>query len=195
MAQQTLFAGIPLKIPAPDLPVPCNRLIDRGNVGKDLLVRRFQALFHIHLLMQDRRLVPASQSLQLADQLHAFRHSDCLGGLHCINQELQLRRRKTVCAEVIMHLPVTSDPDIQPVQLQKLQIIIQAFSFGANAVFGKLPRNFGKRETMRFVGRFAQNFHQVQKLQFLIGLSRHNTPPLAVLERSGFRRQLLLIVP
>ena len=117
----------------------------------------------------------AGELLQLGDKLHALALCEKGRRLYHINEQLQLRQLELPFAKKIAVGLAPDSLHIHAVQLQQLQVVIDAFALGGNTLAFQISDHILNGPGVALVCFLPQIPRQIQQLQLFIG---HGAPSL-----------------
>ena len=173
MAVAPLLLHRVLEVQKADLPVRRDGRGDLVDVVVDALVHALDAVADVDLPLQGSRVVHAGQALDLADEREGLALGDELGGLHAVDEQLELGQLEVPRADVIAHGLAARLHDIQPELPQRLEIGVKALALGEDASLGEHLHHLRDADGVRLVGVLREILHQIQQLELLLLGSGH----------------------
>ena len=132
---------------------------------------------HVDLTAQLVGLRLAGQRLQLADQFHALGSRQKGGGLHHVDEQLQLRQLEVPLPQEVAVTLALDALDVHAVYPQQLQIIVDALSLSGDAVESQMIDHLLHGLGMLLISLPGHKTGQIQQLQLFVG---HGAPPSPV---------------
>ena len=151
MAVDALLGGRIIEIAEGDLLSLCNGGLDAVYTDVDALVDGFYAAVDVQMPFQQRGVSGSDKGRQPFDQLSALLRSNEAGGLHRINQQLDLRCFKVTGRHMVEVLNSAVFDNIHA-ELRKLfDVVAERARVGGDVVLLQKRRNIRKGDWMGFV--------------------------------------------
>ena len=167
----------PLEVAEADFYASRDCRMDLVDVVVDAFVHRLDTVGDKHLPLEQPRLVHAREAFHLFDQLGGFFVGDEFGGLHRVDQQLELGQLEGPVRDEVF---VPRALDVQPVNAQHFEVVVDALALRRDAVTAERVEDLRQREPVLVVGAFEQDLHEIEQLQLLIRIFRHFPAPFTV---------------